>query len=73
MSRFFRRNGLHVQVVPNPQALEKMSSDEVERNIYEGAQVAAAYADVIKDVVTHSAIVIGGTVAAVAIIKRICK
>lgn len=42
-------------------------------NIFEGPEIAAAYAEVIKDVVTHTALVVGGVYAACKIIGRICK
>jgi hypothetical protein len=38
-----------------------------------GPEVAAAYAEVIKDIVTHTALVVGGVYAACKIIGRICK
>jgi len=38
-----------------------------------GPQIAAAYAEVAKDFVTHTALVVGGVMSAYQIIKRICK
>ena len=38
-----------------------------------GVQVAASYAEVVKDVVTHVAFTIGGIYAACKIVERICK
>jgi hypothetical protein len=38
-----------------------------------GVQVAAAYADVAKDLITHAALTIGGVWAACKIVERICK
>jgi hypothetical protein len=49
------------------------SETDAERNIFEGPEVAAAYAEVVKDVVTHTALVVGGVYAACKIIARICK
>jgi hypothetical protein len=43
------------------------------RNPYEGVQVAAAYAEVAKDLITHAALIIGGVWAACKIVERICK
>jgi hypothetical protein len=43
------------------------------RDPYEGVQIAAAYAEVAKDFITHTALTIGGVMAGVAIIRRICK
>lgn len=47
--------------------------DTDENNPYEGVEVAAAYAEVAKDFITHSALVIGGVFAACKIIERICR
>lgn len=44
-----------------------------ERDPMENVVVVAAYAEIVKDVVTHSALTIGGVFAACQIIKRICK
>lgn len=38
-----------------------------------GPQVIGAYAEVVKDVVTHTALTVGGVYTACQIIKRICK
>lgn len=38
-----------------------------------GVQVAAAYAEIAKDLVTHTALTVGGVWAACKIIGRICK
>lgn len=48
-------------------------SPSPERNPYENVEIAAAYADIAKDLITHAALTIGGVVAGVAIIKRICR
>lgn len=40
---------------------------------WQNVQVAAAYAEIAKDVVTHTALTIGGVWAACKIIGRICK
>lgn len=69
--RFFKNNSINVKVVADPSP--ENESSEGERNIFEGADVAAAYAEVIKDVVTHTALTVGGVWAAVLIIRRICK
>jgi hypothetical protein len=42
-------------------------------NPFEGVEVAAAYADVAKDLITHAALTIGGVWAACKIVERICK
>lgn len=38
-----------------------------------GPEIAAAYAEVFKDVVTHTALVVGGVFIACKIVGRICK
>lgn len=38
-----------------------------------GVQVAAAYAEIAKDVITHAALTIGGVFAACKIVERICR
>lgn len=38
-----------------------------------GPEIAAAYADIAKDLITHAALTIGGVYAACKIIGRICK
>jgi hypothetical protein len=42
-------------------------------NPFEGVEVAAAYADIAKDLITHAALTIGGVWAACKIVERICK
>lgn len=44
-----------------------------DRNPFEGVEVAAAYADIAKDLITHAALTIGGVWAACKIVERICK
>lgn len=44
-----------------------------EHDPMETVVVVAAYADILKDVVTHTALTVGGVYAACQIIKRICK
>lgn len=46
---------------------------DTERNIFEGPEIAAAYSEVAKDLITHAALTIGGVYAACKIIARICK
>lgn len=67
----FRNRAFQVKVVKD-QASAKNESDG-DRNVFEGVEVAAAYAEVVKDVVTHAALTIGGVWAACKIVERICK
>lgn len=62
----FRNRSFNVKMV-------KDTEPEGDRDIFEGPVVAAAYAEIIKDVVTHTALVVGGVFAACKIIGRICK
>lgn len=43
------------------------------RDPYEGVDVVAAYAEIAKDLVTHTAFTIGGVFAVCKIIERLCK
>jgi hypothetical protein len=55
--------------------VKEQKPDEVdgERNIFEGPEVAAAYAEIAKDLITHAALTIGGVFIACKIVGRICK
>jgi hypothetical protein len=44
-----------------------------DRNIFEGPEVAYAYAAVAKDFVTHTALVVGGVWIVCKIVGRFCK
>lgn len=65
----------------NRSFIVKMANDKdlnsdgplVEMDPMVGPQIAAAYAEVAKDFITHTALVVGGVFAACQIIKRICK
>lgn len=65
----FRNRSFNVKMVRD------VTGDEVDpnRNVFEGPEIAAAYAEVAKDFVTHAALTIGGVWAACKIIERICK
>jgi hypothetical protein len=75
LNRFLRDSSLNVSVVPNNGS--KTSVNYVPAGDSEdpmvGVQVAAAYADVVKDVVTHATLLIGGVYAACQIVKRLCR
>lgn len=47
--------------------------EDPNNNPYEGVEIAAAYAEVAKDFITHTALVVGGTFILCQIAKRLCK
>lgn len=65
-----KNRSFNVKVVKDP-----VNGDEpaVDRNPFEGVEVAAAYAEVAKDFITHAALTIGSVWAACKIVERICK
>lgn len=67
MSLFGNRS-VNVKIVKDP----KVSSDSPEE-ILAGVEVVAAYAEIFKDVVTHTALVVGGVWCICKIVERICK
>lgn len=67
----FKNRSFNVKVVKDDVTKNNDTADD--RNPFEGVEVAAAYADVAKDLVTHAALTIGGVYAACQIIKRICR
>jgi len=68
---FLRNRSFNVKVVKD----QPTTSDEYDenRNPFEGVEVAAAYADVAKDLITHAALTIGGVFAVCKIVERLCK
>lgn len=68
----FKNRSFNVKVVrdhPNGSVEE----NDPNYNPLEGVEVAAAYAEVAKDFITHAALTIGGVWAACKIVERICK
>jgi hypothetical protein len=72
MSRLFRNRAVQTttRLVKTEGGEETV---EVQRDPFEGVALAEAYAEVAKDFITHTALVIGGVFAACQIVKRICK
>lgn len=71
MSRLFRN-----RAVQTTTRLVKTEGDEQTTEQFDpmqGPEIAAAYAEVAKDFITHTALVVGGVMSAYQIIKRICK
>lgn len=65
----FRNRSINVKMVKDQNAEEV----DPKRNPFEGVEVAAAYADIAKDLIIHAALTIGGVWAACKIVERICK
>lgn len=49
------------------------AENESDRDPWENVEIASAYAEIAKDLVTHTALTVGGVWAACKIIGRICK
>lgn len=64
----FRNRSFNVKMVK-----DEATDAGADRDPFEGPVIAAAYAEVVKDVITHAALTIGGVWAACTIIGRICK
>ncbi len=64
----FKNRSFNVRMVKDQD--NETASD---RDPFMGPVVAAAYAEVLKDVVTHTALTVGGVWAACKIVGRICK
>lgn len=73
MSRFLRNRSFAVKVLKDEDINGNGAEPDPNRNIFEGVEVAAAYADIAKDVITHAALTIGGVWAACKIVERICR
>lgn len=71
MNRFFRNKSINVKVVRDESA--NGSSSETPEDPFVGVEVAAAYAEVAKDFITHAALTIGGAFCICKIVERICK
>lgn len=67
----FKNRSFNVKVVKDQ--ADGNNDTTTDRDPFEGPVVAAAYAEVIKDVITHAAFTIGGVWAACKVVERICK
>jgi hypothetical protein len=66
----FKNRSFNVKMVKdNPDG----STPQVEFDPMAGPEIAAAYAEVAKDFITHATLTIGGVWAACKIVERICK
>jgi len=71
MPGFMKNRSFNVKVVKDDNGT--VTTEESGRDPFEGVEVAAAYAEVAKDFITHAALTIGGVWAAVKVVERICK
>lgn len=71
MKRFMKTKSINVKLVNDQDAgaTEELDPDQAWANV----EIAAAYAEIAKDLVTHTALTVGGVWAACKIIGRICK
>lgn len=72
MSSFLRNRSFNVKVVRD-QDTNHVDPTDPNRNPFENVEMAAAYAEVAKNFITHAALTIGGVWAACKIVERICK
>lgn len=72
VKRIMQNHSVNVSLVDNPNASTE-TEDDANRDPFEGVEVLAAYSEVAKDFITHTALTVGGVMAAYQIIKRICK
>lgn len=72
LNRAMRNKTIGVKVLDD-RTFTEGEVEAADRDPFEGVQIAAAYADIVKDLVTHTALTIGGVYAACKIIGRICK
>jgi hypothetical protein len=72
ISKHLRNHAVNVTLVDNPNAPTE-PEDDPNRDPFEGVEVLAAYSEVVKDFITHTAVTVGVYMAAYQIIKRICK
>lgn len=69
LNRFMKTRSVNVKVVRDQDTIDVDPNEDP----FEGVQIAAAYADIAKDLITHAALTIGGVYVACKIIGRICK
>lgn len=69
--RTFRNKTIGVKVLDDRDFTDNEAASD--RDPFEGVEVAAAYAEITKDLVTHTALTVGGVWAVCKIIGRICK
>lgn len=50
-----------------------MADSPDDRSVFIGVEVAAGYAEIIKEVVTHTALIVGGVWCLCKIAERLCK
>lgn len=69
MNRFLRNRSLNVKVVNDKDG----TPVDPNADPFEGVEVAAAYAEVAKDFITHTVVTIGIAFAGYKILERLCR
>lgn len=72
VKKYVQKHAVNVSLVDNPNA-PIIDEDDKNYDPFEGVEVLAAYSEVAKDFITHTALTVGGVMAAYQIVKRICK
>lgn len=70
--RAMRNTSVNVKLVSDKDK-ENTTTEQDMADAWANVEIAAAYAEIAKDVITHAAFTIGGVFAACKIIERICK
>lgn len=65
---FWKRHSVNLKVVKDPKAPVD-TPEEIQASV----DAVAAYAEIIKDVVTHTAIVVGGVWCICKVVERLCR
>lgn len=66
-----KNRSINVKVVNDED--QNGASSEFPNDPFEGVEVAAAYAEVAKNFITHTALVVGGVYSLCKVVERICK
>ena len=66
----FRNRSVQVKFVKDQKAATDVTDESA---VIANIEAAAAYAEIFKDVVTHTALVIGGAFIVCKIVERICR
>lgn len=69
----FGNRSFNIKVVKDPKVKTVIDHETSSTDAFKNVELAAAYADVAKDLITHAAVTIGVVYSACKIISRICK
>jgi hypothetical protein len=72
INRAMKNKTIGVTLLDTPTS-NKTSEPVSEQDAYAGVEIAAAYVELAKDLVTHTALTIGGVYAACKIVEKICR